>query len=664
MLIEKVVGQVFSSPSQLSSIIDNFEERTEQRDMAIAVYQALKNKEKLFVEAGTGVGKSLAYLLPAALWAQEKKEKVLISTYTKILQNQLIKKDIPIIKEILHLTQNDKINEINCAVIFGQENYICRRRMSGVLNYGLFDSPYEFAELEKLQGWLDNGGSGIIPEYPHMLGRLVEKIGRNGDNCKYKKCPHYDNCYYFRARNEWFKADILITNHFLFFANVEAGYMILPKFEAVIFDEAHRLEEVAANFFGLEISNFGIHRLLNSIHNPNTNAGLLTHIEISNALKRDIDKLISEAHQIVDGMFLQFQNLIPMYDSKIRTKHPPPVENSIDKMFASLATSLLESKKDNLDDDLDLELKSLIKRLDIYRQSISDFLASDDKNSVYWIETNTQINKRTPLIFLESALIDVSQLFKKKVAEKIPSMIFTSATLTVNKDFSFIKSRLGMDNVKTLLLHSPFDFNKQALLVIPTDLPMPTEDNKFFQSIAAAIDNILILTKGRALVLFTSFDSLQKTYDLVEKSKFEFLIQGKESTFELLDKFKNDISSVLFATQSFWQGIDVPGEALSCLVIVRLPFDVPDDPRLQGICEQLRKNQFEPFSTFQLPNAVLKFRQGFGRLIRNKNDRGVVCVLDKRIVLRDYGKSFIYSLPKNIPLTFSIDAIKDFFAKE
>jgi len=193
---------------------------------------------------------------------------------------------------------------------------------------------------------------------------------------------------------------------------------------------------------------------------------------------------------------------------------------------------------------------------------------------------------------------------------------------------------------------------------------MPTDEAKFSHSIATEINNILTLTKGRALVLFTSFDSLQKTFDLVDKTKYEFLVQGQESTFELLKKFKSDISSVLFATQSFWQGIDVPGEALSCLIIVRLPFDVPDDPRLEGICEQIRKNQMEPFTTFQLPNAVLRFRQGFGRLIRNKNDRGVVCVLDKRIVMRDYGKSFIYSLPKNLPLTFKIDAIKDFFATD
>jgi len=662
--MEKFIETVFSNKSSLYSILDNYEERTEQRDMAKSVYQALKENCRLFVEAGTGVGKSLAYLLPVSLWAKENNKKVLISTYTKILQNQLIKKDILILKEILRLTRPDNNNEINCAVIFGQENYICRRRLASVLNHGLFDTPYEFAELEEFQKWLDNNGSGIIPEYPKTLSRLSEKISRDGDNCKFKKCQHYDNCYYFRARNEWFKADLLITNHFLFLANVEAGYMILPKFDAVVFDEAHRLEEVAANFFGFDIYNFGIHRLLNSIHNPMANSGLLAHIETSNATQRDIDKLISDAHQTVDGMFTQFRNLIPIQDSKLRIKRPPPIENSIDSIFVSLITSLLESKKENLDDDLDLEMKSLIKRLELYRKGISNFLEADDKNSVYWVESNTLTHRKTPIIFLKSALIDIAELFKKKVAEKFQSIIFTSATLTVGKDFSFIKDRLGLNDAKTQLLQSPFDYGKQALLFVPTELPMPTEEKKFYQNCALMIDKILTFSKGRALALFTSYDSLQKTYDLVDKSKFEFLIQGQESTFELLDKFKTDISSVLFATQSFWQGIDVPGEALSCLIIVRLPFDVPDDPRLEGICEQLRKKEQEPFSTFQLPNAVLRFRQGFGRLIRNKKDRGVVCVLDKRIVTRDYGKSFIYSLPKNLPMTFSIEAIRDFFATD
>jgi ATP-dependent DNA helicase DinG len=683
-VIEKIIEQVFSNQGNLKTIIENFEERNEQNQMAQAVYLSLKNKRHLLVEAGTGVGKTLAYLLPSVLWLKENNKKVIVSTYTKILQNQIINKDIPILKEILRgacperdssvaslsqndnkrRAQNDKSEELNCAVIFGQENYVCKRRMASAFSYGLFDTAYEFSELDAFQRWLSDGGSGIIPEYPQGLGRGQEKVCRDGDICKFQKCQYYNECYYFQERNKWLKADLLVTNHFLFFANVETGYMILPKFDAIIFDEAHRLEEVASHYFGIEVSNFGLHRLLNSVYNPSGRSGILAHIEIPDSQKRDIAKILNEARDMGDEIFNQLQTLIPKHESRIRVKRPPNIENSLDKVFSSLLNALLAIEPDKLEDDIELELKSKLKRLEAYRNSITHFLEVDDKNSVYWIEANIASQRKTPLVYLSSALIDISQLFQKRVTEKIPSIILTSATLTVSKDFNFIKNRLGLGHAETLLLSSPFNYHEQALLCVPTNLPLPNDEDRFYPSIASVIDNILTFTQGRALVLFTSFDSLQKTYDLVDKTKFPIFLQGQESTFELLDKFKNDISSVLFATQSFWQGIDVPGEALSCLIIVRLPFDVPDDPRLEGICEKLRENDIEPFSAYQLPNAVLRFRQGFGRLIRNKLDRGVVCVLDKRIVTKDYGKSFIYSLPKNLPMAFSIEAIKDFFDTE
>jgi len=663
-MIEKLIEQTFSNNSPLQSLIDNFEYRVEQNEMAQAVYRQLKNKVHILVEAGTGVGKTLSYLLPAALWVKETGKKMVISTYTKILQNQIINKDIPILKEILSSTQDGQPREFNCAVIFGQENYVCKRRLATTFSYGLFDTAHEFSELDAFQRWLEDGGSGVIPEYKLVLGRAQEKICRDGDICKFQKCQFYNECYYVRARNQWLKADLLITNHFLFFANVETNYLILPKFDAVIFDEAHRLEEVAARYFGIEVSNFGLHRMLNAIYNPSGRSGIITHLEISDYQKRDINKIIDEARSAGDEIFSQLQALIPKYETKLRIKRPLNVENRLDKIFVTLLNALLEIKPESLDEDIELELKSRLKRLEAYRNSLNHFLEVDDKNSVYWIETNNPSRKKTPLVYLNSSLIDISELFKKKVAEKIPSMILTSATLTVGKDFSFIKNRLGLNNAETLLLSSPFDYKEQAMLVIPTNLPLPNEEEKFYPNVASEIDKILEMTKGRALVLFTSFDSLQKTYDLVDKTRYPIFIQGQESVFELLEKFKDNISSVLFATQSFWQGIDVPGEALSCLIIVRLPFDVPDDPRLEGICEKLREKHIEPFSAFQLPNAVLRFRQGFGRLIRNKKDQGVVCVLDKRIVTKDYGKSFILSLPKNLPMTFSIEAIKDFFSDE
>ncbi|MBS4015052.1 MAG: DEAD/DEAH box helicase [Candidatus Latescibacteria bacterium] len=663
-MTDKVIENIFSKASPLLSIVDNYEERNEQNQMAQVVYKALKNKEHLLVEAGTGVGKTLAYLLPAALWIKETGKKVLISTYTKILQNQIIHKDIPILREILRFTQNEKNEEISCAVIFGQDNYVCRRRLESTVNYGLFDTPYEFSQIGVLQTWLNEGGSGIIPEFPFMLGRAQEKICRDGDMCKYQKCPFYIDCYYFKARNQWLKADLLVTNHFLFFANVETEYLILPKFDAVVFDEAHRIEEVASKYFGLEVSNYGLHRMLNAIYNPNAKTGIVAHLEIPDSQKRAISDICLEAHDMTEMIFSQFNEYIPRQNTKIRIKKPLTVENRLNDIFIRLTHELLAIQPEHLDEDLELELKNRLKRLEAYRNSISQFLEVGDKNSVYWIEKTLPQTRKNPITYLNSALIDISELFQKKVVEKIPSVILTSATLTAGKDFTFLQNRLGLRKAETLYLSSPFNYKEQAIFVIPTNLPLPNEEATFYPSCAETIDKILTYTNGRALVLFTSFDSLNKTYELVDKTKFPFLIQGQAPIFDLLDNFKKDISSVLFATQSFWQGIDVPGESLSCLIIVRLPFDVPDDPRLEGICEKLREKQMEPFTTYQLPNAVLRFRQGFGRLIRNKLDRGVVCVLDKRIVTKDYGKQFIYSLPKNLPLAFSVEAIKEFFATD
>ncbi|MCX7784871.1 MAG: hypothetical protein N2201_01375 [candidate division WOR-3 bacterium] len=690
---EHLINEFFCRKGPLAKTLENFEERTEQQEMAKAVYQALNHKYHLMVEAGTGVGKSLAYLLPASLWAKMHKKKVVISTYTKILQNQLIKKDIPLLKKSIaiseqlnnldqyqdepnfyrkttsakdteHLQNGFNNASINYAVIFGQDNYVCLRRLNSAFNHGLFDTPYEYAELETLLRWLDEGGSGIIPEYPEVLGKTQEKICREGDICKFQKCEYYNDCYYFRARKEWLNADILVTNHALFFANVEANFYILPKFDAVIFDEAHRLEEVAAQFFGIEISNFGLQRMLNTIYNPRNNTGLIAHLEISQEQKRTIGQIIDDANSASKELFQYLLNLIPHAETKIRIKRPLNIENRLDKIFTILGNRLLQIESEDMDDDIALELKNVLKRIEGYRMGVNDFLQVQDKNSVYWIETTNLTSKKSPYICLISALIDIADLFRQRVLERISSVILTSATLTVSKDFGFIQNRLGLDKVETLQLDSPFNYHQQALLVIPTNLPLPTDEEKFLIDCAFVIDKILKMTKGRALVLFTSYNALQKTFQLIDKSEFPFLIQGEESTLELLEKFKKDVASVLFATQSFWQGIDVPGEALSCLIIVRLPFDVPDDPRLEGICEKLRANKLEPFTTYQLPNAVLRFRQGFGRLIRNKQDRGVVCVLDKRIVTKEYGKQFLNSLPRNLPITFSIETIKDFFESE
>ncbi len=649
MTIEDRIKVAFSKDGGFAEILPDYEEREEQTRMALAVYDGLKNSHHLLVEAGTGVGKSLAYALPAALWTETNKKRVIISTYTKILQNQLIKKDLPILKSVLG-------DDLMVEVIYGQENYLCQRRLNFSLNYGLFDTREQALETEAIIEW-SKSSSGILPEYPNPISlNTLERIGRNPDGCLFEKCQFYERCFYFQAKNRWQQAQILVVNHYLFFANVENNYYILPKFDAVIMDEAHRLEEVIANYFGIELSNLSILRLLSLIYNPRTSRGIISRIAIPRIKESELSALLTDCRAATNEFFSQISNHLKVDEYKKRVREPLLIDNNLDSYLNDANSIIMELVANEEDLDLASELATLGRRLNETRNGINQFLSLEDKNSVYWIERSLPDR-----VSLHSALIDVSQLFKTRVFEKVPSVIMTSATLTVNRDFSFVKHRLGADESKILLLDSPFDYSKQALLYLAHGTPLPTDEIKFYDACAQNINEILHLSQGRALILFTSYQAMREIYNRVKKDNFEFLMQGDAPIFKLLESFREDVSSVLFATQSFWQGIDVPGEALSCLVITRLPFDVPDDPRLEGITENLKVKGSEPFYSFQLPSAVLRFRQGFGRLIRNKKDRGVVCVLDKRIIERSYGKSFLDSLPKNLSMAFNINAIAQFF---
>jgi ATP-dependent DNA helicase DinG len=430
---------------------------------------------------------------------------------------------------------------------------------------------------------------------------------------------------------------------------------MLPEFSAVIFDEAHRLEDVCANYFGLEVSNAALERLFNSIHNPKYHRGIMKHVKCTQAVRGQVDELLESGREAAQELFAQIQAQVPANVQRVRIRKAGLAENHLDGPLAQLQKALKELATGQADKDLAGEIRGFVKGIERRRAALQSFLAADDRNSVYWVEQGG-----TRRLYLRSALINVAEQFKAETFEKRATVILTSATLTVNRDFRFVTERLGGESAKTLLLDSPFDYSRQAMLVVDPRLPLPTESHAFVTAAASAIDEIVRMSQGRALVLFTSYDSLERVFQLVRKDKYRFFAQGEASTFELLKRFKEDISSVLFATQSFWEGIDVPGEALSCLIITRLPFEVPDDPRLEGIAESLRDQGRAPFPEYQLPQAVLRFRQGFGRLVRNKTDRGVVCILDNRIIQRNYGRSFILSLPKGIPLVKDLSLLGRF----
>jgi len=631
----------------LAQVFDNFEVRLEQIQMAEAVRDALAKSQHLLVEAGTGIGKSLAYLVPAADWALSGKRRVVVSTFTKVLQNQLVKKDIPLLKQALG-------TDLRAEPVFGQENYLCLRRLRATVNYGLFDSPRQAEEIEAVIEWASNS-DGVLVNFPHAIDpRTLARVGRNSDACHFEECPYRDECHYFRARELWQQADLLVINHYLYFAHAATGYRLLPEFDCIIFDEAHRLEDVCARHYGLEVSSLGLDRLFNSIHNPGRKRGILTQMPCSRTARHAIDGLLADARLAARDFFTAVQGSLPPGANRMRITEPGFAANLLQEPLKQLAGALKELAADADDEDLGGEVLGLMKNCERQQQSIEAMLAHQDPNSAYWIEAES-----ADRVWLRSALVDTSANFRTDVLERLSTVILTSATLTVNREFAFSAERLGAEQAKTLLLDSPFDFPAQVLLFLDDALPLPNAP-EFASAAARRIEEILHLSKGRALVLFTSYDLLNRVFELMKPDQYRLLRQGDASTFELLNEFKQDVSSVLFATQSFWEGIDVPGEALSCLIITRLPFEVPDDPRLEGIAEALRNQGREPFTDYQLPQAVLRFRQGFGRLIRNRTDKGVVCVLDKRIIQRPYGRVFLNSLPQGIKPTRNINLIPRF----
>ncbi|MEO0102844.1 MAG: ATP-dependent DNA helicase, partial [candidate division WOR-3 bacterium] len=603
---------------KLLQILPDYEERKEQLTMAFLVNESLNRSQNLLIEAGTGVGKSLAYLLPLIFHSQKEGKKVVISTYTKILQEQLRKKDIPIAQEII---------PFSFACAYGSDNYLCRRRMEKNLRLGLFEPEEEKEFREKVSFWAREK-KGLVVDFPENIPpSLLAKIARDGESCLGKKCGFYDGCYYFRAKREWEEAEVLIINHFLFFAHCTTDYQLLPEFDTIIFDEGHRLEDAAVSYLGIDLSNTSLQRSLTLLYNPRTKKGFLLNLPIAFSQKERLKKKVVEVKDSLDGFFSEINEKV---EPRKRILRPLALRTDFVSELASLNASLLEVWQELKDEELRIELRGMIKSLKKKEKEIKDFINLSDSDSVYWMERE---EGRT---YLKSAHLSVAGIIKE-ILSNFKVYILTSATLTVANDFTFITNRLGIESAITKILASPFDYSKQSLLFIDERLPFPSEEEEFIKRCASVIEELIKIARGRTLILFTSFKMMEETFARCQKGRFPFLKQGDKPSYTLLKEFQEDTASCLFATASFWQGVDVPGETLSSLIITRLPFDVPDEPRIEGIVEDLKRKGIEPFWNFQLPQAILRFRQGFGRLIRNKNDRGVVSVLDKRLIKRNYG---------------------------
>jgi ATP-dependent DNA helicase DinG len=627
--------------------------------MARRVQLTLEKSERLAVEAGTGVGKSLAYLVPAALWAEEHQKRVVVSTYTRLLQTQLITQDVPLLGRILvesgHSRFTGRQSPLQCSVAFGQENYLCRFRLESQTERGLFDTLTEARAADKLFRWADKTETGVILDYPHPLpSGLSQRICRDSAACRRNKCPFRKSCFYYCARADWERSRILIVNHALLFASLTTESDLLPESQALVFDEAHRIEDAAVRHFGNQASEHLLALLLDRLASSH-GAGLVQALGPGSAARRSLQTEASSARVELDQFFRKAEPLMP--PNALRTRFRQALDSKVAAASLSRLAKAVEEILDDLDDELiHAEMTGVARRLAQSALALEAFSVDEPAGSVHWAERSAQGR-----LSLLSAPLDVAPMLRASVFDRYQSTILTSASLTVAGSFDFLSGRLGLDGFQTELADSPFDYSRQSALYVANHLPPPTQGEEFNHAAAETIARLLAASKGRALVLFTSHDSMNAVFKLVPDTGYNCLVQGDTSVAKLLEDFRKDTHSVLFATQSFWQGIDVPGEALSCLIICRLPFEVPDDPRLTAIAERMRQQQIEPFTAYQLPTAVLRFRQGFGRLIRTKQDRGVVCVLDRRILVKNYGRLFLNSLPKGLPVTTKLEAVTAFF---
>ena len=630
----------------ISKAFEGFEVRLQQIEMAKAVRSAFDNAHHLAAEAGTGVGKSYAYLIPAIQKACKEDCRIVISTYTINLQQQLINKDIPFLADILPF-------DFDATIAKGRNNYLCQRRLKYAIDKqrSLFDDMgAELAVINQWAGKTEDGSLSDLDRQPSL--DVWDAIQSEHGNCLGRKCPFYSKCFYWRARRRLESANIIIANHALLFSDLalkEQFTGILPDYRYVVIDEAHNIEHVAEDHFGINISNFTFTYLLRKIYNRRTNKGLLAYINASDDAISCVDACDKAAKEF-------FENVNHWHAESsgegFATCPKNFVEDNLTEHLRQLRLKLAALANKSKDENQQCEFTRYIERCKSLEVDIQRFLTQQEQGSVYWIEITGNRRRRCAL---RSAPLNVGPDVKRCLFDKFQSVITTSATLSCHGQhdkagFNFFASRVGLDDFQACCLDSPFDYEKNVTVYLETDMPDPNTAD-FIPAAAEAIKKYLIKTDGRAFVLFTSYSMLKKMAEYMEDfladNEMELLVQGAGTDRTiLLEQFKNDHRSVLFGTDSFWQGVDVPGQSLSNVIIVKLPFAVPNHPLTKGRIDQLRAQGGNPFFDYQLPSAIIKFKQGFGRLIRNKTDKGIVVVLDSRVTRKAYGRQFIKAIPK------------------
>ncbi|MFA5699763.1 MAG: helicase C-terminal domain-containing protein [Desulfuromonas sp.] len=713
------IASLLGPGGPLATSMDNYEERPEQLQMAFTVAEAFNGERIATIEAGTGTGKSLAYLIPALLWAIASGETVIISTNTINLQEQLMRKDLPLLRRIIP-------ENFNAVLVKGRANYLCLRRLQQAMQETDLFSLNASMQLRELQEWGKNSRHGSRDELTFTpVGGVWNEVCCEMDQCPRTRCPHYNSCFFHRARREAAKADLLVSNHALLLADLAvraetANYSsaaVLPVYARIIFDEAHHLEDAATNSFAIRLSRFSLGGVLKRlIHPRKAQRGHLARWAaiLARELSAEEDLLYAQLHSLLeeagslcrqlmqqnaevfegltaavttesaaaperlmpwrvtaanaqDPLWLRFTHALPQLGHNARqintliTRIFKVAENLPDEVSEKLATA-------------STDLAGLNNRLATMANELDTFLSVHEELCT-WIDLRKgEGRRREDIMWLNAAPIEAAPILHKHLYERFKSVVMTSATLSVNRNFKYFHQRSGValcapQRRMELQLDSPFDFAHQALIAVPSDLPAPSSA-AYADAIAPVIEHNIVTAQGNTFVLFTAYSLLQQLYQALEPVLFArgitSLCQGQTSRHQLLQRYITNKNQVLFGTDSFWEGVDVPGKDLELVIITRLPFRVPTEPIQVARTEALERAGIDPFMNFTVPQAAIKLKQGFGRLIRHRDDRGVVIILDNRVSAKGYGRIFLNSLPAAAriiaPQAEIQEAVREFFS--